>query len=86
MAASLHRDDVRRSGTELELVERAPFLDELRIQAAKTEVLGGDGEDVPHTGGRERVDACRSEGMCATSSSRHAVQSGPVRTSMPRPT
>ncbi len=54
---------VDRQRSAIELVERVPFLDELRLQATKADVLDEDSEDVPNTGGRGRVDTVRSKGM-----------------------
>jgi hypothetical protein len=41
-----------RETLEIELVERLPFLDQLRLEAAKAEVLDEDGEDVAYPGCR----------------------------------
>jgi hypothetical protein len=46
------RDASSRWGSAIELVERAPFLDEVRLQTTKADVLDQDGEDVAYTGGR----------------------------------
>jgi len=53
----------RAKGSAIELVERAPFLDEVRLQTTKADVLDEDGEDVAYTGGRGRVDTVCAEGM-----------------------
>jgi hypothetical protein len=41
------RDASSRWGSAIELVERAPFLDEVRLQTTEADVLDEDSEDVP---------------------------------------
>ena len=57
------RDGSTGWGSAIEQVQRAPLLDEVRLQATKADVLDEDGENVSYTGGRGRVDAVRAEGM-----------------------
>ena len=57
------RDGSTGWDSAIEQVQRAPLLDEVRLQAAKAYALDEDGEDVPHTGRRGRADAARAEGV-----------------------